>query len=250
MAGQRGVAAANRLRQRSDKAGAVHHQAVFQSALITQWQWGLMGKSKNRKISLRQILITLTDKKIPFVLTGAHAIGGWTGQPRATADVDVLVKPGRNHARAVKALQELYPHLEVQTFHGIAAFFLPGEKRSVIDVSMPIRPDNVETLATAIWIRKHGLRYRIPTLEAALANKYGEMLSPRRELGKRFIDSADFTKMVTHSQQEGQQSIDLNLLSSLGEKVWPGGGGEEILRLVEKAKKGESWDVNSVLRGE
>src|SRR5207302_266237 len=117
----------------------------------------------------------LTRKKIPFVLTGAHGIGGWTGRPRSTQDVDILVKGGRNHGRAVAALKALYPQLEVRDFAGVTAFFIPGERESVLDVTYPHRADLEETLAHPIWTenREQGLRYRIPALEAALANKYG-----------------------------------------------------------------------------
>jgi hypothetical protein len=48
---------------------------------------------------LTWILEALTAKKVPFVLTGAHGISSWTGLPRATHDVDILVKSGSNYAR-------------------------------------------------------------------------------------------------------------------------------------------------------
>src|SRR5450759_873175 len=85
-------------------------------------------------VDLNVILRTLTQKRIPFVLTGAHGIGGWTGRPRSTQDVDILVKAGRNYGRAVKAVRALYPQLEVRTFPGLTAFFVQGERESVIDV--------------------------------------------------------------------------------------------------------------------
>src|SRR5205807_1856008 len=108
--------------------------------------------------------------------TGAHAIGGWTGRPRATRDVDILVKAGRNHARAVKVIRELYPQLETRNFTGVTAFFVPGENESVIDITYPHRADNEETLNNPVWVKTpDGLKYRIPSLEAALANKYGAM---------------------------------------------------------------------------
>jgi hypothetical protein len=197
-------------------------------------------------VDLNQILWTLQRKKIPFVLTGAHAIGGWTGRPRDTHDVDILVKAGRNHNRAVKAIKELYPQLEVRVLFGITAFFIPGEKQSVIDVTYPHRADNQATLETAIWVEGPvpGLKYRIPTLEAALANKYGAMLALSRDPQKRALDAVDFGWMVRHSLDEGQQPIDLKKLASLGELVWPGGGGEEILRLVEQVKAGQPVSVD------
>ncbi len=141
----------------------------------------------------------------------------------------------------MKAIRELYPQLEVKDFTGVTAFFLPGETESVIDITYSHRADNEETLANPVWVqnKKQDLRYRIPSLEAALANKYGAMLTPTRDPGKRLVDLADFTWMVKHSQDEGQKPIDLKKLEALGDMVWPGGGGVEILRLVEEAKTGK-----------
>jgi hypothetical protein len=84
-----------------------------------------------------------------------------------------------------------------------------------------------------------GLRYRVPSLEAALANKYGAMLTPTRNPQKRAQDAVDFGWMVQHSLDEGRQPIDLPQLEVLGELVWPGGGGKEILRLVDQVKAGQ-----------
>ncbi len=194
-------------------------------------------------LDFKDIVRTLSAKKVPFVLTGTHGISGWTGRVRATYDVDILVKGGRNHARAVKALRERYPTLEVRLFAGVTSFFVPGEKQALIDVTYPHRADLQETLATAIWVEEGSLRYRVPTLEAALANKYGAMVTPTRRLSKRGLDAADFAAMVEHSTDEGRQPIDLHQLAELGEKVWPGGGGAEILRLVEEVKQGRMPSV-------
>jgi hypothetical protein len=227
-----------------------HHDAVQESADITRTQWRLMGKPESAKIDVNKIIRTLTAKKIRFVLTGAHAIGGWTGRPRATKDVDILVKGGETHGRAVRAIRKLYPHLEVRDFTGVTSFFLSGEKESVIDVTYPHRADIEDTLANPVWIKEKGLKYRIPALEAALANKYGAMLTPTRNLKKRIQDTLDFSWMVEHSLDPGQETIDLEELRLLGEKVWPGGGGEEILRMVQEVKKGGAVDLNALMRGE
>jgi len=50
--------------------------------------------------------------------------------------------------------------------------------------------------------------------------------------------------MVKHSMDEGRKPINLKLLESLGEKVWPGGGGAEILRLVDEAKADQVPNVS------
>ena len=228
---------------KSARRGLSHDEAVQEVAFLQRQyrvQWS--NRVPASPVDLNVILRTLTEKRIPFVLTGAHGIGGWTGKPRNTQDVDILVKAGRNHGRAVKALQALYPQLEVRTFTGLTAFFVPGETASVIDLACPYRADQEETLAHPAWTenKEQGLRYRVPALEAALANKYGAMMTPTRDLDKRMQDAVDFTRMVQHSSDEGRIPIDLQWLEALGEKVWPGGGGMEILRLVESVKAGRA----------
>jgi hypothetical protein len=226
-----------------------HGEAVRESAFLTAQWHRLWGRRRSIQVDLRRLIQTLNAKKIPFVLAGAQALGGWTGRPRATKEVDILVKPGRNLTRAVKAVRELYPQLEVREFAGVWAFFVPGEKDSVIDVTYPHRADLAETLAHPVWVEDRGLRYRIPALEAALANKYGALRTPSRNLANRALDVVDFRLMVMHSLDEGQQPIDLQKLTDLGEKVWPGGGGEEILRLVEQVKAGRSFNLDDLIKG-
>src|SRR5713101_9312257 len=119
----------------------IDHNDAVQESFFLQKQYRSMWSHQvaASPVDLNQILRTLIRKKIPFVLTGAHGIGGWTGRPRGTQDVDILVKGGRNHGRAVNAIKELYPDLEVRDFAGVPAFFIPGEKQSVIDVTYPHR---------------------------------------------------------------------------------------------------------------
>ena len=221
-----------------------HADAVAEVAHLSNQYRKMWVRMAEITVDLRAIVQTLRTKKIPFVLTGAHGIAGWTGRPRATHDVDILVKSGRNCARAVNAIKALYPQLEVRQFAGVTGFFAPGETMSLIDVTYPHRADIQETLKTAVLVTEGDLTYRVPALEAALANKYGAMLSPNRDLGKRLQDAADFSFMVMHSFDEGQQPIDLDRLAALGEKVWPGGGGQEILRLVEDVKAGKIPSLN------
>jgi hypothetical protein len=228
----------------AQRSSMSHAAAALVCEQLTERYRDLWHRRALGMVALKDILRTLRTKKVPFVLTGYYGISGWTGQPRATHDVDILVKAGRNYARAVKALRDLYPELETRQFAGVTAFFLPGEVQSLIDVTYPHRADIAETLATAIWVEDHGERYRVPTLEAALANKYGAMVTLSRDLLKRGQDAIDFGLMVRHSGDPGRQPIDLERLEELGEKVWPGGGGAEILRLVEDVRQGRMPNVN------
>src|SRR5262249_2311350 len=123
-----------------------------------------------------------------------------------------------------------------------------GEKNPVLDVTYPHRADLEETLANPTWTenKKQGLRYRIPSLEEALANKYGAMLTPTRDLDKRMQDAVDFTRMVQHSGDEGQRAIDLRRLEFLGEKVWLEGGGKEILSLIKQVQGGKTIHLDAL----
>jgi hypothetical protein len=228
----------------------LHHDDAVQEVLYLQKQYRLQWSNRvaESPVDLHVIVRTLTTRRIPFVLTGAHGIAGWTGKPRNTDDVDILVNGGRNHARAVAAIKALYPHLEVRNFAGVMAFFVAGEKASVIDVTFPHRADLEDTLANPVWTenKEQGYRYRIPSLEHALANKYGAMLTPSRRLDKRMQDAVDFTRIVQHSEDEGRKPIDLAKLMILGEKVWLDGGGKEILRLVELVKAGKAVAIDSL----
>src|SRR5882724_7679352 len=141
-----------------------HAAAVRECAHLAN-QYRKMGASMaNVIIDLDQVIQALTAKKIPFVLTGAHGISGWTGRPRATHDIDILCKGGKNYARAVSAIRALYPQLEARRFAGVTGFFPPGEKQSVVDVTYPHRADNAETLRTAVWVTERNQKYRVPAL--------------------------------------------------------------------------------------
>lgn len=222
----------------------VHGDAVRECTYLSTRYRKMWRPMATGPVDFDVIVRTLREKKIPFVLTGAHGIAGWTGRPRATHDVDILVRAGRIHARAVNVVRTLYPYLETRKFPAGTAFFVPGETQSVIDVTFPFRADQEVTLQTGIWVEERGQRYRVPTLECALANKYGAMLNLNRDLLKKGQDALDFATMVKHSQDEGRQPIDLTQLAELGEKVWPGGGGKEIGHLVEEAKAGKVPNVN------
>jgi hypothetical protein len=221
-----------------------HAQAVAECAHLSNQYRKMWVRMAGIIVDLNAILQTLRAKKISFVLTGAHGIAGWTGRPRSTQDVDILVRAGRNCVRAVNAIKALYPDLGVRQLAEMTSFFAPEETLSLIDVIYPHRADIQETLETAIWVTDGVHKYRVPALEAALANKYGAILTAKRESGQRAQDAVDFATMVKHSLDEGRQPIDMERLAVLGEKVWPGGGGEELLRLVEDAKEGKVPNLN------
>jgi hypothetical protein len=99
-----------------------HAKAIALAAFLTEQYRSLWHRRALGLVDYITVLRTLQEKKVSFVLTGAYGIAGWTGRPRATHDVDILVKSGRNHARAVNTLRARYPQLEVRNLAGWRPF--------------------------------------------------------------------------------------------------------------------------------
>jgi len=85
------------------------------------------------KIEPENVIKVLNRAGVKFVLMGAHGIGSWMREPRATRDVDLLVQ--KSHQRkAVRAVRETYPELLVEDFPAVTRFLDPVDKSVVIDL--------------------------------------------------------------------------------------------------------------------
>src|SRR5262245_25026066 len=79
--------------------------------------------------------------------------------------------------------------------------------------------------------------YHVPSLEFALAMKFAAMVSPFRATDKKYIDAADFMRIVG-----ANPAIDLDKLVQLGRRVYPGGG-KEIVEMVRRVRAGERLEL-------
>jgi hypothetical protein len=168
---------------------------------------------------------------VKFMLVGAHGLGGWTGAPRATHDVDVLVGT-RGYKKAVKALQAAFPHLRAED-EEVVMRFRDDTGQVLIDVIKPNQPLYRVGLKYTHTVEAEGESYQVPSLEMALAMKFGPMVSPNRAIEKKYQDAHDFIQMAKKNQD-----IDLEQLAELGELVYPGGG-KELVQMVAQARAGE-----------
>jgi hypothetical protein len=181
------------------------------------------------KVEPENVIKVLNRAGVKFVLMGAHGIGQWMKEPRATRDVDLLVQKGHQR-KAVTAVRKAYPALLVQDLPAVARFLDPADQAAVIDLMKPVEAIYQEALKSNIAA---GKTHRIPTLEVALACKFGAMTSPNRNERKKHLDAADLIAMVEHQFE----NVDRDVLFSLGEMVRDGGG-RQILKLVEDIKAG------------
>jgi hypothetical protein len=175
------------------------------------------------------VIAALHRAGVNCVLMGTHGLGGWRSEPRATQDVDVLVTK-RDIRKALRALRQAYPDLEVNDTPVVTRFTDPATRKVVIDVMKPTLPVYQIVFRYTIPV---GDTHRIPDLEMALASKFAAMVSPNRDPDKKLIDAGDFVNVVRHNRSD----IDLAKLLRLGDKVYPGGG-EEIRRIVEDIDAG------------
>lgn len=183
-------------------------------------------------VTPEDVIETLNRASVGFVLMGTHGIGGWRDEPRATQDVDILVRK-RDLRKAMRALGERFPELKLQDLPVVARFIDPATKKSVIDVMKFQQAVFKMVFRNTILVAS---TYRIPNLEMALVSKFAAMVAPNRSEEKKFIDAGDFISMVKTNKNDLRHAR----LQKLGEKVYPGGG-EEVLKMVDDILAGRPF---------
>ncbi|HLL88987.1 MAG TPA: hypothetical protein VK324_06765 [Tepidisphaeraceae bacterium] len=188
---------------------------------------------QGREIGPEQVARVLREAGVAYVLVGAHAANGYTGRPRATVDVDVVVQFPKKAAQAIAAA---YPYL-VATDTPVVTRFKDGEHEAI---------DLMKPSSSKLWGRllklTRGVKIgteevRVPVLEGVLAAKFAAMVSLGRRQADKMIDCGDFIRMV-----EANEQVDLTLLAELGDLVFAGGG-EEVVRHVNEVRAGRPLRV-------
>jgi len=178
------------------------------------------------------VIRILNAARVKFMLLGAHGIGGWTREPRATKDVDVLVA-ARSHKKAVASLLAVFPHLQAEDHEVVTRLRDIESETIVIDVMKPNQPLYRDALKYTHTVESGGQQYYVPSLELALAMKFSAMISLTRSDDKKHFDAGDFIRIV-----KANHEIDLETLHVLGQLVY-NGGGDEIVEKVRQVRAGE-----------
>jgi hypothetical protein len=182
-------------------------------------------------ISPLDVIRVLNAEGVKFVLVGAHGIVGWMKKPRATQDVDVVVM-NKHVKKAMRALLAAFPNLRASD-EEVVVRLRDAESGDVIIDLMKQRELYRETFKHAEEVSEGEQKYRIPSLEMALAMKFAAMISPNRPMEKIHQDAHDFIVMVKENPKEDAKTLEV-----LGEAVYPGGGAE-LLEMIRKARAGE-----------
>lgn len=203
----------------------IHSRSMQESAALTAMQ-------AEYTVSPLDVIRILNRERVSFVLVGLHGLSGWMNEPRGTEDVDVVVAL-RQIKKATRGLHTAFPHLVVEDHEVVVRFRDPERNKVVIDLMKPVQTLYRETFKHVHEVSAKGERYRIPSLEMALAMKFGAMLSPNRADEDKFQDAHDFIRMV-----KTNKDIDVPRLGELGELVF-GGGGARLTEMVRQVKAGE-----------
>ncbi len=186
-----------------------------------------------QKITPVDVARVLSGAGVRYVLAGAHAVNAHTGKPRATLDVDILTDAP---VKACEALARAFPHLTMTDSVVVTRFF--DEGREAIDV-MKAKPTplfrRIVRLAQQVEIQ--GQPIPVPSPEGMLAMKFASMINPNRPILDRRQDAVDFARVV-----EAHPKLESELLAALGELLH-GGGGDELVNLVEDARSGRVLEI-------
>jgi hypothetical protein len=171
---------------------------------------------------------------IEFVLAGAHGVSTWLAQPRATQDVDYIIRE-REARKAAEAILKKYPTMELEK-HADVWRFKRGDEY-VIDLILTRAALFKRVFTEFIESGSARQKFRVPKLEAALAMKFASMVGHYRRLTRAKQDAVDFMSMV-----EANSVIDVVLLRELGELVYSGGG-DEVLGYVKDVRAGRNLKI-------
>lgn len=192
----------------------------------------LTGHQVVNAIPAEDIIKLLNAAKIRFVLAGAHGLAGWRDSARATEDVDCVVM-AKHVKKATKLLVAAYPQLDADDQEVVVRLRNRETKKVAIDLMKTNQPLYGAVFQHAVSTTVEGQSCLIPTLEMALAMKFAPMISLTREDDKKFMDAADFTRMV-----KVNADINFETLAQLGDLVYPGGG-KEIVEKVRQVRAGQ-----------
>lgn len=175
-------------------------------------------------VTPERVLQVLHEAGVRPVLMGMYGMVGWRSEPRATLDVDVLVRK-RDIRKAVRSLAAAFPNLTVKDTPVVTRFEDPEIGKAVIDVMKPSQEVYHMVFRHTI---SAGAMHDIPNLEMSLVAKFAALTSPHRVRAKKIIDWGDFTDMVV----QNRKAIRIAYLRRLSDRVYPDGG-MEIQRLID-----------------
>jgi Nucleotidyl transferase AbiEii toxin, Type IV TA system len=188
--------------------------------------------SRASDISPLKIARVLNRMKVFYVFVGGVIVGCWTGDPRATEDVDLVLGKGAPIRRVISAIKGIRKDLESTTHRSVIRVRGASATgvRNLVDLIRPY--DGVYSHAERyfITIRVKGTPIRIPTPEMLVVMKYAAATSMNRVPLKQAQDMIDLKTVAI-----AQQSLDLAIVRALANSIGPTLG-ERLVRLIRRTR--------------
>jgi nucleotidyltransferase AbiEii toxin of type IV toxin-antitoxin system len=150
----------------------------------------------------------LDREGVEWVLIGAQAINLYLLRPRATVDVDIVVR--KKHLRkAIKVLQAACGAVEESEVH-FKAELSPAPERLGVDL--------IKSTSHALFEEALDRKVQIEgipaaSLEALLALKFLSIVSPWRSIPDKFQDSSDLTRAFLENRPRVDRALFIELAS-------------------------------------
>jgi len=183
-------------------------------------------------IPVADVIRTLNESKVRFVLVGAYGLAHWRKESRATEDVDVVVA-ARQLKKALAALTEAFPILEAVDLPMVVRLRERGTEYVRVDVMKPVQQPYCEAFKHTHTLVLDGEKCKIPSLEMAIVMKFAAMTSVYRAVEDKYRDAHDFIRMVKNND------VDEEKLTHLGSLLYAAGG-KDVLDMIHRAKAGQT----------
>ena len=123
----------------------------------------------------KDILLTLSEEKVSFLLVGAYAMASH-GYPRATMDIDIWIKPSLQNAEAVlRALHRFGAPLENLSKEDLVEegtiFQIGVAPRRIDIITSASGLEFEETFGRSQLVNIEGIELRIPCIDDLIQNK-------------------------------------------------------------------------------
>jgi hypothetical protein len=174
----------------------------------------------------------LNRMKVFHVFVGGVIVGCWTGDPRATEDVDLILGKGAPVRKIVAAIVKIRKDLKSTIYPSVIRFAgkSPTGQRNLIDLIRPY--DGVYSHAEEYFvdITVQGIPVRIPTPEMLVVMKYAAATSLTRAPLKQAQDMIDLKTVVL-----AQTTLDLVIVRRLANFIGPTLGAK-LIRLIKRTR--------------
>jgi hypothetical protein len=174
----------------------------------------------------------LNRMKVFYVFVGGVIVGCWTGDPRATEDVDLILGKGAPVRRIVAAIGKIRKDLKSTIYPSVIRFEgkSPTGQRNLIDLIRPY--DGVYSHAEEYFvdITVQGVPVRIPTPEMLVVMKFAAATSLTRAPLKQAQDMIDLKTVVL-----AQPTLDLVIVRRIANFIGPTLGAK-LIRLIKRTR--------------